>query len=138
MTDIMTEKEQIIKDFLDYYDDMYEFTVENPELEDIKFKNIITFLNKIQLDDDDNVYDVEHMFLHWIQGQYLYTKTKAEAIVSILQDFKDHYNKKDNNLIKEDFYLHSPIHSYNKIQIFEFHIINKNIESMVEITITFA
>lgn len=134
----MTEKEQIIKDFLDYYDDMYEFTVEHPELENVKFTNIITFLNKVQLDEDDNISDVEHIFLNWIQGQYLYSKAKAEAIVSILQDFKDHYNQTDNNLNKEDFYLQSPVHQYNKIQVFEFHIINKNIESMTEITITFA
>ena len=134
----MTEKQQIIKDFLDDWYDMNAFYEEHPDLQNVEFKNIITFLSEVQLDDDDNVYDVEHMFLHWIQGQYLYTKTKAEAIVSIFQDFKDHYNQKDNNLIKEDFYIHSPIHSYNKIQIFEFHIINKNIESMVEITITFA
>ena len=81
---------------------------------------------------------MSNIFLHWIQGQYLYSKPKAEAIVSILQDFKDHYNQKDNNLNKEDFYLQSPVHQYNKIQIFELHIINKNIESMTEITITFA
>lgn len=134
----MTEKQQIIKDFLDDWYDMDEFYEQHPELKNVNFRNIITFLSEVQLDDDDNVYDVEHMFLHWIQGQYIYTKTKAEAIVSIFQDFKDHYNQKDNNLIKEDFYLHSPIHSYNKIQIFEFHIVNKNIESMTEITITFA
>lgn len=134
----MTEKEQIIKDFLTYWDDMYEFTVENPELENVTFKNLIDFLREIQLDDEDNVFDMEDVFLHWIQGQYLYSKPKAEAIVSILQDFKDHYNQTNNNLNKEDFYLYSPVHSYNKIQIFEFHIINKNIESMIEITITFT
>ena len=134
----MTEKEQIIKDFLTYWDDMYEFTVENPELENVTFKNLIDFLRKIQLDDEDNVFDMEDVLLHWIQGQYLYSKPKAEAIVSILQDFKDHCNQTNNNLNKEDFYLHSPVHSYNKIQIFEFHIINKNIESMIEITITFT
>lgn len=134
----MTEKEQIIKDFLDDWYDMEKFYVEHPELENVKFKSIVSFLNEIQLDEDDNIHDVEHIFLHWIQGQYLYSKTKAEAIVSILQDFKDHYNQTDNNLNKEDFYLQSPVHQYNKIQIFEFHIINKNIESMTEIIITFA
>ena len=134
----MTEKEQIIKDFLEDWYDMGEFYVEHPELENVNFNSITSFLNEIKLDEDDNIHDVEHMFLHWIQGQYLYSKTKAEAIVSILQDFKDYYNHTDNNMNKEDFYLQSPIHSYNKIQIFEFHIVNKEIKSMIEITITFA
>lgn len=134
----MTEKEQIIKDFLEDWYDIGEFYVEHPELENVNFNSITSFLNKIQLDEDDNIHDVEHMFLHWIQGQYLYSKTKAEAIVSILQDFKDYYNHTDNNMNKEDFYLQSPIHNYNKIQIFEFHIVNKEIKSMIEITITFA
>ena len=134
----MTEKEQIIKDFLEDWYDIGKFYVEHPELENVNFNSITSFLNEIQLDEDDNIHDVEHMFLHWIQGQYLYSKTKAEAIVSILQDFKDYYNHIDNNMNKEDFYLQSPIHSYNKIQIFEFHIVNKEIKSMIEITITFA
>ena len=134
----MTEKEQIIKDFLDDWYNMDEFYEHHPELKNVTFRNIITFLSEVQLDEDDNVYDVEHMFLHWIQGQYLYSKPKAEAIVSILQDFKDHYNQKYNNLNKKDFHLQSPVYQYNKIQIFELHIINKNIESMTEITITFA
>ena len=134
----MTEKEQIIKDFLEDWYDMGEFYVEKPELGNVNFNNITSFLNEIQIDEDDIIHDVEHMFLHWIQGQYLYSKTKAEAIVSILQDFKDYYNHTDNNMNKEDFYLQSPIHSYNKIQIFEFHIVNKEIKSMTEINITFA
>lgn len=134
----MTEKEQIIKDFLDDWYDMEHFYEEHPELKNVTFRNIITFLNEVQLNEDDNISDIEHMFLHWIQGQYLYSKPKAEAIVSIFQDFKDHYNQIDNNLNKEDFYLQSPVHQYNKIQIFEFHIVNKNIESMTEIIITFA
>lgn len=96
----MTEKEQIIKDFLDDWYDMEHFYEEHPELKNVTFRNIITFLNEVQLNEDDNISDVEHMFLHWIQGQYLYSKTKAEAIVSILQDFKDHYNQTDNNLNK--------------------------------------
>lgn len=134
----MTEKEKIIKDFLEDWYDMEQFVEEHPELKNVNFKSIISFLSEVKLDEDYNIHDVEHMFLHWIQGQYLYSKTKAEAIVSILQDFKDHYNHKDNNLNKEDFYLQLPVHSYNKIQIFEFHIINKEIKSMTEITITFA
>ena len=91
---------------------MEHFYEEHPELKNVTFKNIITFLNEIQLNEDTNISDVEHMFLHWIQGRYIYSKTKAEAIASILQDFKDHYNQKDNNLNKENFYLQSPVHQY--------------------------
>ena len=50
----MTEKEQIIKDFLDDWYDMEHFYDEHPELKNVTFRNIITFLNEVQLNEDDN------------------------------------------------------------------------------------
>ena len=57
----MTEKEQIIKDFLDDWYNMDEFYEQHPELKNVTFRNIITFLSEVQLDEDDNISDVEHI-----------------------------------------------------------------------------
>ena len=91
----MTEKERIIKDFLEDWYDIEQFYKEHPDLQNVNFKTIISFLNEIQLNEDDNISDVEHMFLHWIQGQYLYSKTKAEAIIEYREKNGDFKKKED-------------------------------------------
>lgn len=134
----MTEKEQIIKDFLNDWYNMEQFAEEHPELKDVKFKSILSFLIEIQLNDYNSIYNVEHVFSNWVQGQYIYSKTKAKAIVSIIQDFKDFWNQTSNHLNRDDYYVQAPIYQENLLKMIEYHIINNNIKSVNTYYISFA
>lgn len=134
----MTEKQQIIKDFLKDWYDMNQFYTEHPDLKSAKFKSIPQFLNEIQLDKDDNMFDVETMFLHWVQNQYTYSKSKAETIVSIVSDFNDEWNQKSNSMNKKDYLFLVPIYKNNFIKIIEYNIIDDEIQDVNKATIKFA
>ena len=134
----MKEKQQIIKDFLEDWYYMDQFYTEHPDLKSVDFKTIPQFINEIQLAEDDNLIDVENMFLHWIQNQYTYSKSKAEAIVSILNDFDEKWNQKANELNKRQYFVNVPIYKNNFVTIIQYEITNDKIDNFEEITINFA
>lgn len=134
----MTEKQKIIKDFLEDWYDMPEFYKEHPDFESFEFKTIPQFLNEIQLYEDHNIFDVKNMFLHWIQHQYNYSKSKAEAIVSIISDFNDQWNQNSIELKQNDYILQVPIYKKQSIKLIEYKMINYQIKETLETLIEFA
>lgn len=134
----MSEKQQIIKDFLEDWYDMNQFHTEHPDLKSVYFKTIPQFLEEVQLAEDDNMFDVETMFLHWVQNQYAYSKSKAEAIVSIVNDFNNEWNQKSNTLNKKDYLLQVSIYKDNLVKIIKYKVIDDKILDVIETPIEFA